>query len=202
MSSPSDPADPATPADSATPGRKRSSFGPTVALGLGGAALATVAVGRPWAEATTTAQGTRTVAAAGTDVAAAAMPLALVALAAWGAVLVLRRRGRRVVAVLGLLAALGAAAAVLAERAGAEEVAAGQLGGASDITVSTSAWPFVAVVGAALASSMFAVALVRAAAWPEMSSRYDSPAEAGHGGRVMSDAELWRALDDGHDPTA
>jgi uncharacterized membrane protein (TIGR02234 family) len=190
MSSPADPAS------------KRSSFGPTVALGLGAAAVATVAAGRPWAEATTTAQGTRTVTAAGTDVAAAAMPLALVALAAWGAVLVLRRRGRRVVAVLGLLAALGAAAAVVAERSGAEEVAAGRLGGASDITVSTSVWPAVAVVGAAVAALMFVVVLVRAAAWPEMSSRYDSPAEPGHGGTSMTDAELWRALDDGHDPTA
>jgi uncharacterized membrane protein (TIGR02234 family) len=181
--------------------RKRSSFGPTVAVGLGGAALATVAAGRPWAEATTSAQGTRTVAAAGTDVAAAALPLALVALAAWGAVLVLRRRGRRVVAVIGALAAVGSAVAVATEASRADELAAGMLGGASDVTVTTTLWPVVTVVGAVVAALTFAVALVRAPAWPEMSSRYDSPAESSQGERSMTDAELWRALDEGHDPT-
>ncbi len=182
--------------------RRSSSFGPTVVLGLGGAALATVGAGRSWAEATTTAQGTRTVAAAGTDVAAGALPLALVALAAWGAVLVLRSRGRRVVAVLGLLASVGAAVAVATGAGDAGEVASEMLGGASDVTVTTSAWPAVTVVGAVLAALAFAVALVHAPRWPEMSSRYDSPVDRGHEKESPTDAELWRAMDEGHDPTA
>jgi uncharacterized membrane protein (TIGR02234 family) len=182
--------------------RSRSSFGPTVALGLGGAALATVGAGRPWAEATTTAQGARTVAATGTDVAAAALPLALVALASWGAVLVLRRRGRRVVAVLGLVASIGAAAAVVAAAGDAGDVASRMLGGASDIEVATTAWPAVTVAGAVVAALAFAVALARAPVWPEMSSRYDSPAGQGQERADLTDAELWRALDEGHDPTA
>jgi uncharacterized membrane protein (TIGR02234 family) len=128
--------------------------------------------------------------------------LALVALAAWGAVLVLRRRGRRVVAVLGLLAALGAAVAVVTSAGDADEVASGMLGGASDVTVSTSAWPAVTVAAALLAAAAFAVALVRAPGWPEMSTRYDSPSDGGREADSMSDAELWRALDEGHDPTA
>ena len=179
-----------------------SSFGPTVLLGLAGAGLATVGAGRPWAEATTTAQGTRTVAAAGTDVAAAALPLALVALASWGAVLVLRRRGRRVVSVLGLVAALAAAVAVVTSWGDADDVAAGLLGGASDITTTTSVWPVVTLVGTVVAALTFVMAFLRAPRWPEMSSRYDSPVEGGHEPRAMTDAELWRALDDGHDPTA
>ncbi len=180
----------------------RSSFGPTVALGLAGAALATVGASRPWAEATTTAQGTRTVTAAGTDVAAAALPLALVALAAWGAVLVLRRRGRRVVALLGLVSSIGAAAAVLTSRQDADEVAAGLLGGASDVTVSATPWPWITLVGAVVAALTFVLAVVRAPQWPEMSSRYDSPVEGAPESRAMTDADLWRALDDGRDPTA
>ena len=180
----------------------RSAFGPTVLLGLGAAALATVGSGRGWAEATTTAQGRRTVTAAGTDVAAGALPLALVALACWGAFLVLRSRGRRIVAVLGLLAAAGSGAAVITGADSAGETAAGMLGGASDVTVSTSTWPTVTVVACLVTAAAFVVAIVRAPRWPEMSSRYDSPAAPSTEPESMSDAELWRALDDGHDPTA
>ena len=190
-----------TPATATEP-RRRTSFGPTLVAGLATAALATVAAGRTWAEATTSAQGTRTVAAAGTDVAPAALPLALVALACWGAVLVLRRRGRRIVSLLGLLSAAGAAVVALTSRSDAAAAAERMLGGASDITVTTSAWPWVTAVAALLAAAAFAVAFVQAPRWPEMSARYDAPAERGQGETSMSDADLWRAIDEGHDPTA
>lgn len=180
----------------------RSSFGPTVLLGLCAAALATVGSGRAWAEATTTAQGRRTVTAAGTDVAAGALPLALVALACWGAFLVLRSRGRRVVAGLGILATVGCGVAVVTGAGDARETAAGMLGGASDITVSTSSWPAVTIAACVAAAAAFAVAVFRAPGWPEMSARYDSPASRDEEPESMSDTELWRALDDGRDPTA
>ena len=190
------------PRSSTATSRRRSSFGPTVLLGLGAAAVATVGAGRPWAEATTTAQGERTVTAAGTDVAAVSLPLALVALACWGAILVLRSRGRRVVAVLGVLAAAGSAVAAVTRAGEAEEVAREMLGGASDVAVSTTAWPVVTVTAGLLAAATFVVALLRASRWPEMSSRYDAPTERSADPRTMSDADLWRALDEGHDPTA
>jgi uncharacterized membrane protein (TIGR02234 family) len=182
--------------------RRRSSFGPTVLAGLAAAAVATVGSGRPWAQARTTAQGERTVAAAGTDVAAAALPLALVALACWGAFLVLRTRGRRVVALLGVLAAAGSAVAGGTSAGKAEEVAAQMLGGASDVSTSTTGWPVVTLVACVVAVATFAVALVRAPHWPQMSARYDSPAERASDDRAMSDADVWRALDEGRDPTA
>jgi uncharacterized membrane protein (TIGR02234 family) len=182
-------------------GRRRSSFGPTLLVGLGSAALATVGASQTWAEATTTAQGTRTVAASGTDVAAAALPLALVALAAWGAVLVLRSRGRRLVAVLGLLAAVGAGAAVLTAAGDARDVAGGMLAAASDVSVTTTAWPTVTVIACGVAAASFVVAFLQAPRWPEMSARYDAPNEPEPGTAAVSDADLWRALDEGHDPT-
>ena len=182
--------------------RSRSTFGPTVLVGLASAGVATVGAGRTWAEATTTAQGERTVTAAGSDVAAAALPLALVALAAWGAVMVLRSRGRRVVAVLGVLAAAGAAVAVLLRSGDAAGVATRMLGGASDMTVTTTSWPVVTVVGCLCAAAAFVVAFLQAPRWPEMSARYDAPAGRAGDDRPMSDADLWRALDEGHDPTA
>ena len=182
--------------------RRRSSFGPTVLVGLGSAALGTVGAGRTWAEATTTAQGARTVEASGTDVAAAALPLALVALACWGAVLVLRSRGRRVVSVLGVVASLGAAVAVATTFGDAEETAREMLAAASDVTVSTSAWPVVTLVACVAAAAAFVGAFVHAPRWPEMSARYDAPTERAATAESMSEAELWRALDEGHDPTA
>ena len=180
----------------------RSTFGPTLLLGLGAAGVATVGAGRTWAEATTTAQGERTAAAAGTDVAAGALPLALVALAAWGAVLVLRSTGRRVVAVIGLLAVAGAAASVVLQAGDAEAVAGRMLGGASDVTTTSTSWPVVTVVACLVAAAAFVVAVLYAPRWPEMSARYDAPADRAQDEESMSDADLWRALDEGHDPTA
>ena len=77
-----------------------------MSLGLAGAALTTVGATSTWAEATSRVTGVRSASADGTDVAPLVLPLALVALAAWGTVLVLRRRGRRVVTVLAALAGL------------------------------------------------------------------------------------------------
>jgi uncharacterized membrane protein (TIGR02234 family) len=188
---------------------RRLSLGPTVVLGLAGAGLATVSSAQVWARAAAAQPALTTVEARGSDVAPVALPLALVALASWGAVLVLRRRGRRVVAALGLLAALGVLAAVASRARTATEVAEALLPqSAGDTTLSSTAWPWLAVVGALLSGLAAVVALREAGRWPEMSSRYDAPA----GGTVaapadaepeeQSSADLWKALDEGRDPTA
>jgi uncharacterized membrane protein (TIGR02234 family) len=191
-----------------SPGR-RSSFGPTVLLGLGGAALATIGATQPWAEATTRSPGVRTVTASGTDVAPAVLALALVALACWGTVLVLRRRGRRVVSVLGALVAAVAAVTALTSAGSGPEVAARLIGGEPDST-STSAWPYVTAAGCLVAAGAFVVAFLHAGRWPEMSSRYDAPGSGPDrpeqttgdaDDRPRSGAELWKALDEGEDPT-
>ncbi len=190
--------------------RRRTTFGRTLLAGLGGAALALAGAAQPWAEATTRTPALRTVTADGTDVAALALPLALVALAAWGTVLVLRARGRRVVSVLGLAASLGAAAAVAVTVGSATDVAARLLGDVPATATSTTPWPYVAAAGALLSAVAFVGALVRAPSWPEMSARYDAPGTADatvkdadrRRPEELSDAELWKALDEGRDPTA
>jgi uncharacterized membrane protein (TIGR02234 family) len=181
--------------------RRRTSFAPTVIVGLAAAGLATVAATQTWATATTRASGVRTVAAEGTDVAPAVLPLALVALAAWGTVLVLRRRGRRVVAVLGLLASCGAAGSAVALAHTSADVAARVLGDASDASLHTTAWPFVTVGAALVAAGAFVVAFLRAPQWPEMSARYDAPGDRPRTAGPMTDTDLWKALDAGDDPT-
>ncbi len=182
-------------------------LGPTVVLGLAGAGLATVSSAQVWASASATEPALRTVEARGGEVAPIALPLALVALASWGAVLVLRRRGRRVVAVIGLLAALGVAAAVVVRAHEAADVAVSLLTTSAD-TVSSdeTAWPWLAVGGAVLSALMSLVALREAGRWPEMSARYDAPTGESAGATApaeeASNAELWKALDEGRDPTA
>jgi uncharacterized membrane protein (TIGR02234 family) len=188
--------------------RRRTTFGPTLLAGLGGAALALAGAAQPWAEATTRTPALRTVAADGTDVAALVLPLALVSLAAWGTVLVLRARGRRVVSVLGLLASLGAAATVAVTVGSATDTAARLLGDVPTTSTSTTAWPYLAAVGALVSAVAFVGALAKAPSWPEMSSRYDAPASGSSGSvasrpsEELTDAELWKALDEGRDPTA
>ena len=194
---------------SASPrGRGNRGFGPVVLLGLASAGLATVAAGRTWATATPVAdgggfEGMPAATVTGADVAPLALPLGLVALAAWGAILVLRRRGRRVVSVLGLLATAGAAvtAAMLAHTA--PDVARRDLGDVS-AELSTTAWPFVTIGAALVAAVAFALAWRAAPTGPEMSSRDDAP--AGSEPDATADASddtrgLWKALDEGHDPT-
>jgi uncharacterized membrane protein (TIGR02234 family) len=195
---------------------RRTTFGPTVLAGLGGSALALAGATQPWAEATTRTPALRSVTADGTDVAALALPLALVSLAAWGTVLVLRARGRRAVSLLGLAASLGAAVTVAMTVGSAADVAQEMLGDVPATAVSTTAWPYVTGAGALLAATAFVGALVKAPTWPEMSARYDAPSGGRSGGpsggpsggsdggssEQLSDAELWKALDEGRDPTA
>ena len=166
------------------------SFGRTVGVGLASAGLAVVASNSVWAVQEATAPA-RVVELAGSDLAPLVVPLTLVALASWGAVLVLRRRGRRVVSVLGAAAALAAAAVTLVRLVGADDL-------------DPTAWPWVVAAAAAVSGLALLRTWVAAPGWPEMSSRYDRQAERAReeAGRPQGPAELWRALDEGRDPTA
>lgn len=174
-------------------------FGRTLLAGLTGSALATAAATRGWAEATTTETGARTAVASGADVAPLVLPLALVALAAWGTVLVLRRRGRRVVAVIGLASSLVAGIVGLLRAEASAGVALEVLGAGEGAATSTTPWPYLAVAGCLLSAAASVVAVVRAGQWPEMSPRYDAP---GDRRSQQAGSDMWKALDQGEDPTA
>jgi uncharacterized membrane protein (TIGR02234 family) len=192
------------------PERPRSrSFGPTVLLGLGGAALAAVAGSRDWSRASGRSGGVEVAAVVkGSDAAPLALALALVALAAWGVVLVVRTRARQVVAVLGALAAAGSLAATVVAfgRARDDAVAAVLAKGAvaaAGPSASLTGWYFTAAAGALVALAGFVVTVVAAPAWPQMGTRYDAPSARADAepDRPASEQELWRALDDGRDPS-
>lgn len=190
--------------DPAAPARDRS-FGPTVLLGLAGGTLAAVAGTREWAHATGDAAGVRVEAAVkGSDAAPLVAALALLALAAWGVVLVLRGRVRRAVAAIGLLASLGALVSVVAAFGGSQDDAVSAVrdkGASGDVlAASLAGWYYAAGVGAGLTLLAFAVAVARVPRWPAMGSRYDAP--SARAATPATDEEMWRALDEGRDPTS
>ena len=184
-------------------------FGPVVLAGLGGAALAAVAGAQDWARTTGGSAGTPVTAAAkGSESAPLVVALALVALAAWGVVLVVRSRARRVVSVLGVLASAGALAATVAAhgRAQADSLTAVMAKGASGadaFSTSVTGWYYAAAVGGLLSTIAFLLALLWAPRWPAMGSRYDAPAAQADARATApaSEQDMWRALDDGRDPT-
>lgn len=185
--------------------RRDKTFGPTVLLGLGGSVLAAVAATRAWAHASGDAAGIKVEATVnGSETAPLAAALALVALAAWGVVLVVRGRVRRVVAATGLLASAGVAVAVVGAFGGAQDdanTAVGVKGATGDVLVtSLTGWYYAAGVAAVLTVLAFAVAVARSPRWPEMGSRYDAPSARAE--VPATDEDMWRAIDEGRDPTS
>lgn len=202
---------------------RRQWFGPVVLAGLAGSGLATLAANRRWfAYDDTLAQAPLAgLADTGGQVPLAAA-LGLVCLAAWGALLVTRGRLRRALAGLaalgatGILAAWawawGAVPATLADDAAAI--------GATDVGTHATGWYALAGAGAVVALGAALAGCRLAPRWPEMGRRYDAPTAAGPaGGRPpegrpaegrpggdadeeVSGRDLWRALDEGRDPTA
>jgi len=185
---------------------RRRAFGPVVLLGLVSGTLMAVAGDR------------RAVAGDGSSDPAlslasfdAEMPLVtalgLVVLACWGVVLVTRGRVRRAVAALSTLAAAGALGAALAAYSQVADQLRVELVqvGVVDPAVSHTAWYWIAVVAAALAFLAGVLAVAWAPAWPEMGSRYDAPgAEPAPvvAPEDQSSLDLWKAMDEGRDPTA
>ena len=175
-------------------------FWPVLLVGVGSGALTAVAAARPWGSATATVAGrvTRQVEVSGTDVAPLALALALVALAAWGTILVMRGRTRRALAVVGLLATLGVGATLVASYSQVSDVALRQAGDLASGSTSLSPWFAVCLVGALVELVAFGLAVLLLPAWPEMAARYDAP---GSPDRAPDQTDLWKALDQGNDPT-
>ncbi len=184
----------------------RRTFGPVLLVGLAAAALTAVAAGRPWAELSGLTVVPHSVEESGRSPLAGA--LALVLLASWGVVLVTRGRVRRGVAVLGLLTALGVLLCVLigivqvpdALRAAAS--AAPHTG--APVGASRTGWLWLAGLGALVSVAATAAAVLWAPAWPAMSRKYDAPGGAPQE-RVEPESadslDLWKSMDEGHDPT-
>ncbi len=196
----------------AEPVAGRRTFGPVVLGGLASSGLVAISANQTWWAST------------GSDTAATLVPttdltpqaplslaLSLVALASWGVVLVTRGRVRRAVAALALLGAVGS---LVSSVVGAFQVpdqlrqAASAVG--SSVEVSTQAWFPVALVAGVLAVAAGVAGVLWTPTWPEMGRRYDAPVAGGAGaagaaaaplGDEPDNLALWKAIDEGRDPT-
>lgn len=209
---------PETDAGTVEPPRSgaRRSFGPVVLLGLLAGTLTAVAGNKAWAtaEAAPGADGSSAdwFLGFGGPVDAGRMPvtsaLALVVLAAWGVVLVTRGRVRRAVAVLGALAAVGTLLAVVMGWTATAVSARDALVAAGPGAVQTShtGWFWAAAVGTVLSVAASLLAVRWTPQWPEMGSRYDAPGGGSQPPAVapedQTSIDLWKSMDEGHDPTA
>ncbi len=188
----------------------RRTFGPVLLLGLAAGALGAVAGNKPWAQGAGRSASQVSDYAVSPD--AAEMPvaaaLALVVLACWGVVLVSRGRVRRAVAVLGALAALGTLVSVVVGYSSVPDAlrSSFEQAGIAGVETELTGW-FWAAAAAAVLSLLATVLAVRwVPGWPEMGSRYDAPGSEVPAATVVpeeqSSLELWKAMDEGRDPTA
>jgi len=195
----------------ATHGRRL--YGPIVTGLLVVGAIALFAVTRAWATATVRTPGVPTdqVEASGADAAPVLVALAIVVIAAALAVVASGGWVRQIVGlVVATVAAWAAVQALSVDIAGAPMARAlvdspANLGAAHPIP-NVSAWPVVAGVAFAFAAVLGLVVVLFGRQWPRMAKRYDRPSEGSSSvapdlAADADDAELWRALDDGRDPT-
>lgn len=187
-------------------------YGPTLAVGLAAAAAATVAVSRPWVEASVHQRGAPTLeaSASGADIVPLAGALGVVVLAAFGAVVATRGLVRRALGVLIMVAAASIVAATLTMGAAEPPLEAGlSARGWSGGSYSTTdqPWRWVALAAALLCVAAGAAVAAYGPGWATMGSRYDAPTtDAGprqptRGAEEMSEGDVWREIDHGRDPT-
>jgi uncharacterized membrane protein (TIGR02234 family) len=189
---------------------RRRTFAPAVLVGLASAGLVAVAGNQAWAEADKGGGIGEQVASVSVAVGEAKAPLAtalaLVVLASWGVLLVTRDRFRRVIGWLLAVAATGLLVAVVAALVAAPGAVsdAYEPYGVTDIDVHRTAWCWLAAAGAILALGAALLAVRDVRHWPQMGKRYDAPgvADAVPDPADQSNLDLWKAMDEGRDPTA
>ncbi len=196
----------------------RRTFGPVVLLGLGASALAAYTGNQAMLRIPSDdLERLGLLSFVGQDQAEVEFPLAgalaLVALACWGVLLVTRGRVRQAVAAVATLAAAGIVAVVViggfVQDDDAATAIADQLGVpmlADQYPLESTSWFWVTLVAGLVSAAAAAAAVRLVTGWPEMGSRYDAPVT--HGAEPAAtpaeertSLDLWKAMDDGADPT-
>lgn len=184
-------------------------YAPAVLTLLAAGGIAFFASSRVWARGTVAATGlpSDSVAVSGSDAHPLVSALAVVVVAASLAVLATGGRARRVVGVITMLAALGGAWVVVTggdavDRAFSDAVAESPAftGGNEPDNVVGALWPVVAVVAFVVAAAIGMLTTVLAGRWSTMGRRYERPGRAAPV-TPETEADIWKALDEGRDPT-
>jgi len=194
--------------------RHARNYAATVLVGLLAATAATVGLARPWITATATQAGLPQIktSVTGVEVASLGGALGVVALASFGAVIATRGWVRRALGAVIVCSSAVIAYSTLRPPSGTDQVEAGLAalgwgGGPYDMT--TRPWRWLTLAAALLCLAAGVAVIARGHRWVAMGSRYDAPASRRDGaaveGRVdggdLTDADVWREIDHGRDPT-
>jgi uncharacterized membrane protein (TIGR02234 family) len=185
-------------------------YAPSVLGALATGGLAFFAASRTWASTTVEATGVPTAAVdvSGSDAVALVPALALVIVAAALAVLAASVRVRRAVGILIILVAVIAIVVILRAAGDVDKAVDAAvrdspafIGTNAPDAVSHTVWRWITAL-AFLLSALIGVVITRfGALWPTMGRKYDAPKAHTAVQEVESDADIWKALDDGRDPT-
>ena len=186
-------------------------YAPVVLGTLAAGGLAFFAAGRTWAESEVKADGlaAATVSVSGSDAQPLVSALALVVVTTALAILAAGPRLRRfvggltmLVAVVGVIAVPRSGSGRLADAlTSAAEKSPAYTGPSSLGDVSHGVWDLVTIAAFVIALALGAVTVKLGPRWPTMSTRYDAPSSRPPK-EIRSDTDLWKAMDDGQDPTA
>lgn len=193
------------------------SYAAALIAGLSGGVAVVVGVSHPWFRATASPDGLPRITATvdGADVAPLAAALAFVVLAGFGAVVATGGRLRRAVGVVIVVCAatILVSALVAGSSTGLLESSLADHGwSGGTYQREFVVWRWVVIVGAAVCVIAGLAVARQGHRWATMGSRYEAPAareremQATETADVpledsLSEADLWKAIDRGHDPT-
>lgn len=198
--------------------QRQRGLAPAVLGGLTGGGLALLGAGRAWARTEVEVEGAPAVAVQvlGTDAVPTVAAAAVVVLTGSLALLATSGLLRRAVAALVVLAAIGVLLGTLTAGPALSDALARDLlatastdggdAGALAATAERTWWRWLSLSGGLLSLAVGMWSVLHGHTWAVMSSRYEAPGTGPRGSSDASrgateDVDLWRALDDGRDPT-
>ena len=185
-------------------------YGPSVLSSLAFGGIAFFAASRTWAHATVTADGVPSapINVSGADAVGLVPALALVVVTAALAVLAASARIRRgvgvlmvVVSVIAIVVIIRAGGAIDDAVTSAVHDSPAFIGGNTPETVSHGVWRWIALIAFLGAAFVGGVIARFGSHWPTMGRKYDAPAAHTPTDSVEDDGDIWKALDEGRDPT-
>jgi len=182
---------------------------PVVLGTLAAGGLAFFTASRTWAHARVAAEGLPpdTVKVSGSDAQPIVTALALVAVTAALAVLASSPRLRRVVGVFTVVIALVGIVVVVTGGSSVDDAltkavkASPAFTGSNTPTTHHTIWLALTVTAFVLLAALGVLTARFGPAWPTMGSRYDAPRVRAAPMAPQTDADMWKALDEGRDPT-
>lgn len=181
-------------------------YGPVVLATLAAGGAVVLTSGRPWARTTVGGAGVPddALGVTGTQAVPLVAALGVVVVTAALGVLATRGLGRRIVGGLvitlglGIVLLVATAAEPLASAVDDAVAASPSFTGANEPgAVERTAWRWVTLLCGVAVTALGVVVVRFASTWPGLSGRYEAP----RGTREDTDDDIWKALDDGRDPT-